>query len=36
MRRSLLGAAMIGTVLNAINQGDIVLTGEQPQRLKLR
>jgi hypothetical protein len=29
-RRSLLVAAAGGTVLNAINQGDVVLAGEQP------
>ena len=34
-RRSLLVAAVVGTVLNAINQGDLVLTGERPQWLKV-
>jgi hypothetical protein len=34
-RRSLLVAAVVGTVLNAINQGDVVLAGEQPQWLNV-
>lgn len=34
-RRSLLVAAIVGTVLNVINQGDVVLAGGQPQWLKL-
>lgn len=34
-RRSLLVAAVVGTVLNLINQGDVVLAGEQPQWLKI-
>jgi hypothetical protein len=34
-RRSLLVAAVVGTVLNAINQGEVVLAGEQPQWLKI-
>ena len=35
VRRSLLVAAIVGTVLNTINQGDVVLAGEQPQWLKV-
>lgn len=34
-RRSLLVAAVVGTILNAINQGDVVLAGEQPQWLEI-
>ena len=34
-RRSLLVAAIVGTVLNTINQGDVVLAGEQPQWLQV-
>jgi hypothetical protein len=34
-RRSLLVAVVVGTVLNAINQGVVVLAGEQPQWLKI-
>jgi len=33
--RSLLVAAVVGTVLNAINQGDVVLAGKQPQWMKI-
>jgi len=34
-RRSLAVALVVGTVLNAINQGDVVLAGEQPHWLKI-
>jgi hypothetical protein len=35
VRRSLLAAAAVGAPLNAINQGDVVVAGEQPQWLKI-
>jgi len=34
-RRSLLVALVVGTVLNAINQGDVVLAGKAPDWLKV-
>ena len=35
VRRSLLAAAAVGAPLNAINQGDVMVAGEQPQWLKI-
>jgi hypothetical protein len=34
-RRSIAVAALVGTILNAINQGDVLLSGHAPDILKL-
>jgi hypothetical protein len=35
LRRSLLTALVVGTILTAINQGDVILAGEAPQLVKI-
>ena len=35
LRRSLLTALVVGTILTAINQGDVILAGEVPQMVKI-
>ena len=35
LRRSLLTALVVGTILTAINQGDVILAGEAPQMVKI-
>jgi len=35
IRRSLCVAAVVGTLLNAINQGDVILAGHEPNWPKL-
>jgi len=35
MRRSLYVAAVVGTLLNAINQGDVIFAGDEPNWSKL-
>jgi hypothetical protein len=35
LKRSLLTSLVVGTVLSAINQGDVVLAGEAPNLVKI-
>jgi hypothetical protein len=35
LRRSILTALVVGTILSAINQGDIILAGQAPSLLKI-
>ena len=35
LRRSLITSLIVGTVLSAINQGDVVLAGEAPNLVKI-
>ena len=35
LRRSLLTALVVGTILTAINQGDVILAGEAPQMVQI-
>jgi hypothetical protein len=35
LKRSLLTALVVGTILSAINQGDVILAGEAPNLVKV-
>lgn len=35
LKRSLLTALVVGTILSAINQGDVILADEPPQLVKI-